>query len=418
MTIWWREADPIARRALIAAWLGWTLDSLDVMLYALVLPAMMASLRISAATGGWIQSLSLVASAAGGIVLGRVADRFGRTRALIISVVLYAVFTAACGFATGAVSLAIFRIGLGVGLGGEWASGAALISETWCDEHRGKALAFMQSGWPFGYALAAGLSWFIQRVLGFDWRVVFMAGVLPAMLALWVRLRVTEPERWRSVQSAAATLSVRAALGGRMLGTTVTLAVMNGCVLFAYWGLNTFLPSFLAAAPAVGGAGLNRDLMSGLVAANQIGTWSGFVTFGYVSDLVGRRRACIAYLLLATTLLWVYTTVRQPVILLSLGPLASFFTTGYFSSFGEITGELYPTGIRATAQGLTYNAGRIVSAVAPWIIGAVAESSGYSVALAVAASGFAVAAAFWSMLPETGGQLRAPAEQLPLRQPV
>jgi MFS family permease len=405
MTGWWREADITARRALVAAWAGWTLDSLDVMLYALVLPPMMAALHLSPATAGWIQSLSLVASAIGGVVLGRLADRAGRTRALITSVTLYAAFTAACGFATGAVSLAVFRIGLGVGLGGEWASGAALISETWPDRHRGRALAFMQSGWPVGYALAAAVSWFVQHVLGLDWRAVFFAGVLPALLTLWVRWRVPEPERWRQARAAAERPSVRRALGGPMLVTTAVLAAMNGCVLFAYWGLNTFLPSFLAAAPSAGGAGLGREVMSGFVAANQAGTWCGFMTFGMVSDRLGRRRACVGYLLMAAALLWVYTSTRQPLLLLALGPLASFFTTGYFSSFGEVTGELYPTAIRATAQGLTYNLGRVMSALAPWAVGAAAQAGGYGLALDVAASGFAIAAMLWAVLPQTTGSI-------------
>lgn len=404
MTAWWRDADAVARRALIAAWGGWVLDSFDVMLYALVLPSLMASLHLSAATAGWIQSLSLVASAVGGFVLGRVADRSGRTKALIVSILLYSTFTAASGLATSALQLAIFRIGLGFGMGGEWASGAALIAETWPDALRGKALSFMQSGWPVGYALASMVSWIVQDALGLDWRAVFFVGLLPALLTLWVRRSVPEPERWRHARRAMPQASIKEAIAGSMLGTTVLLALMNTFVLFAYWGLNTFVPSYLVASPALGGAGLARDLMSGLVAANQVGTWCGFMTFGYVSDLVGRKRACVGYLLLAAALLWIYTTLREPWMLLALGPVASFFTTGYFSSFGAVTAELYPTAVRATAQGLTYNLGRVISAASPWIVGGMAQAYGYGPALAVAASGFAVAAALWLALPETEGR--------------
>lgn len=402
---WWREADGPARRALLAAWGGWTLDSLDVMLYALVLPSMMATLHLTASVAGSIQSLSLVASAAGGLALGVVADRFGRTRALTISVLLYAVFTAACGFATGALSLAIFRVGLGLGLGGEWASGAALVAETWPERHRGRALAFMQSGWPVGYALAAFVSWVVQQRLGYDWRAVFFVGLLPALLTLWVRQRVPEPERWRAAQRMAVRIPLREALGGSMRTTTVILIVMNGCVLFAYWGLNTFLPSFLMAPPEKGGPGLGRDLMSVLVAANQFGTWTGFLTFGVVSDWVGRRRACVCYLSTAAVLLWVYTTVREPWVLLTVGPLASFFATGYFASFGELTAELYPTPVRASAQGLTYNMGRVVSAASPWVVGALADRAGYGAGIAAAACGFGAAAVLWARLPEQGHAL-------------
>jgi MFS family permease len=401
---WWREADPGARRAFVAASAGWMLDSFDVMLYALVLPALMASLEFDAATAGRIQSFTLVAAAVGGIVFGIVADRVGRTRALSASVLVYSLFTAACGLATSAAMLAAFRVGLGFGMGGEWASGAALVSDTWPERHRSKALAFMQSTWAVGYALAALVSWGVQGLLGLDWRTVFFVGVLPALLTFYVRSRVPEPDRWRTARASAARVSARRAIGGPMLATTVALTLMNACTLFGYWGFNTFVPSYLVAAPAQGGAGLHQDLMSALVVANQCGTWLGYVTFGYISDIVGRKTAYVWYLLLAGALVWSYSAVRQPTVLLLLGPVASFFSTGYFSGFGIVTSELYPTPVRATAQGLTYNTGRLASAGAPWIVGGLAQSHGYPTALSLAAAAFFVAAAFWSVLPETRGR--------------
>jgi MFS family permease len=191
---WWTEADPPARRAFVAASLGWLLDSFDVNLYALVLPAVMAGLSIDRTTAGSIQSLTLLSAAVGGIVFGVVADRRGRTRALMASVLLYSVFTALSGLATSAAALALFRICLGLGMGGEWASGAALVSESWPDRHRAKALAFMQSAWAIGFALAAVVSYLVQSVAGLPWRAVFFVGVAPALLTLWIRRRVEEPK--------------------------------------------------------------------------------------------------------------------------------------------------------------------------------------------------------------------------------
>src|SRR5262245_23389171 len=187
MFAFWRSADRTARRALVAASLGWMLDAFDVMLYALVLGAVRADLNLSGDVAGGLQSLTLLASAAGGIVFGVIADRYGRTRALILSVLIYSVFTAACGFATTAAQLAAFRIGLGLGMGGEWASGAALVSETWPDRDRGKALGLMQSAWAIGYGLAALVSYVVQDLLGLGWRAVFFAGILPALYTLSVR---------------------------------------------------------------------------------------------------------------------------------------------------------------------------------------------------------------------------------------
>ena len=154
---WWRDADEKARNAFIAASFGWMLDSFDVMLYAMVIAALVEdpTLHLSLATAGLLTSVTLLAAAAGGITFGVIADRVGRKRALMAAVLIYSVFTAACGFAQSAVQLAVFRVLLGIGMGGEWATGAALVSETFPARHRGKALAFVQSSWAIGYGLAA-----------------------------------------------------------------------------------------------------------------------------------------------------------------------------------------------------------------------------------------------------------------------
>ncbi len=195
MFAWWQHGSPAARRALVAASLGWMLDSFDVMLYSLVLASIMSELELTKETAGLLGSATLIASAAGGMIFGVVADRYGRTRALMASVLIYSVFTAACGFAQNVAQLALFRVLLGLGFGGEWASGAALVSETWPAEHRGKALGFMQSSWAIGYGAAAIVTWLIMPHWG--WRGVFFIGILPALLTLWIRRNVEEPEIWR-----------------------------------------------------------------------------------------------------------------------------------------------------------------------------------------------------------------------------
>lgn len=407
MLTWWRDADASARRALVAGSLGWMLDAFDVMLYALVLPALMAALRLDASMGGLLQSLTLIAAAVGGLFFGVLADRLGRTRALMLSILLYSIFTAACGLAAGAAELAVFRIFLGFGMGGEWASGAALVSETWPDQHRGKALAFMQSSWAIGYALAATVNWLVQSALGLDWRFVFFAGVGPALFTLWVRRRVEEPAAWRRAKASGARPRIREALGGPMLVITGALALMNACTLFAWWGFNTWVPTFLSAPAASGGVGLDNAAMSWLVFANQIGTWLGYVTFGYVSDAIGRKRTYVGYLLLAAVFVLAYTSTRSPAMLLALGPVTSFFATGHFSGFGTVTAELYPTPVRATAQGFTYNVGRIFSAFAPQLVGTLAGSHGYPFALSITSAAFVLAAFFWLFIPETKGRVLA-----------
>jgi MFS family permease len=164
------------------------------------------------------------------------------------------------------------------------------------------------------------------------------------------------------------------------------------------------MPSFLRAAPEAGGVGLTNATMSAFVIVNNVGMWFGYVTFGVVSDVVGRKRSYVVYLLLAAVCVLAYTSTKTPWVLLVLGPITSFFATGYFSGFGAVTSELYPTAVRATAQGFTYNIGRLASAAAPAIAGSVAKSSGYPAALSLAAAAFVLAAGFWIFIPETKGR--------------
>ncbi|MGD9904150.1 MAG: MFS transporter [Vicinamibacterales bacterium] len=403
----WRDASPEARRALLAASLGWMLDAFDVMLYSLVLAELVRAFGITLTTAGYLGSLTLVASAVGGVVFGVVADRLGRTRALSLSILLYSVFTAACGLATSVTMLAVFRVLLGLGMGGEWASGAALVSETWPAAHRGKALGLMQSCWAIGYGLAALVTALVMPAFG--WRAVFFVGVLPALLTWWIRRRVPEPEAWQAARAAtrgdagSAAGSFAAVIGGR-LGLTVVLTLMNAATMFAWWGFNLWIPAYLSLPAERGGMGLTTTTMANFVIVMQVGMWLGYVTFGFVSDALGRKPTYVVYLLAAAALVATYAVTRDARTLLVLGPFVAFFGTGYFSGFGAITAELYPTAVRATAQGLTYNIGRIASAVAPFVVGSLATTRGFSAAFSVAAAAFLVAAALWLWIPETRGR--------------
>ena len=396
----WRDADPAARRALVAASLGWMLDAFDVMLYALVLGAVMADLNMTAQVAGGLQSLTLLASAAGGLIFGVLADRWGRTRALMLSVLLYSVFTAACGFAQSAVQLAVFRIFLGIGMGGEWASGAALVSETWKARDRGKALGLMQSAWAIGYGLAAFVNYLVQDVAGLGWRTVFFVGIAPALFAFWVRRSVEEPAMWKAARAATTRISIGRALAAPGIGITAAVTLMNACTMFAWWGFNTWVPSYLRSP----GVGLSSKTMNGFIIAMQAGMWLGYVTFGFISDSVGRKRTYVAYLLAAAVMVFAYASTSSPVALLILGPITAFFATGFFSGFGAVTAELYPTAVRATAQGITYNIGRVASAAAPLVVGTLTATHGFPFALSIAAAAYAIAAVFWIFIPETGGR--------------
>lgn len=404
---WWHESPPEAHKALIAASFGWMLDAFDVMLYALVLASLMGDLGIAKSTAGGLGSLTLAASAAGGIIFGLVADRFGRTRALMASVLIYSMFTFACGLAQDVLQLAIFRVLLGIGMGGEWASGAALVSETWPAEHRGKALGVMQSSWAVGYGLAALVNMVVLPAYG--WRAVFFVGVLPALFIFWVQRRVPEPAIWVETRARAAADPVRIGdiFRGDILRLTIALTLMNACTLFAWWGFNLWIPAYLSLPADQGGVGLSPTTMSQFVVMMQVGMWFGYVTFGFISDAIGRRRTYVTYLAFAAVLMLAYGQTRSPALLLALGPIVAFFGTGYFSGFGAVTAEIYATRIRATAQGFTYNIGRIASAAAPFVVGSLAQSRGFAAAFGVAAAAFLLAALLWLMIPETKGRALA-----------
>jgi MFS family permease len=397
---WWRDADRRARHAFVAASLGWMLDSFDVMLYAMVLASLIEdpTLHLSLGMAGILGSITLLSAAAGGIVFGVIADRLGRKQALMLAVLIYSIFTAACGFAQSALQLAVFRVLLGIGMGGEWATGVALVSETFPAKHRGKALAFVQSSWAIGYGLAALVNLIVMPLWG--WRGVFFVGVLPALFTMWIRRNVEEPKMWRSVDSAArgrfSTL-----FKPEIARVTIAIALMNSCCLFAWWGLNAWVPAYLRLPAAQGGIGLSSSTMSLFVIAMQVGMWFGYVSFGFIADAIGRKRTYVIYVLSAAILLPLYGVLRTPTALLLLGPFVAFFGTGYFSGLGAVVAELYPTAVRATAAGFCYNFGRIASAAAPYSIGSIAATRGFGVAFTITGAAFLLAAVMWIWIPET-----------------
>lgn len=406
LSAFWKEAPADARKALVAASMGWLLDAFDVMLYALILTAVIADLGLSRAQGGLMASLTLAASAVGGLVFGVLADKLGRTRALSLSILLYSVFTFACGLSQTVWQFAMFRVLLGLGMGGEWASGAALVSETWPEQHRGKALGIMQSCWAIGYGLAAIVVAIVLPTLG--WRAVFFVGIIPALFTLWIRRSVKEPEMWLKSQGASVASGASGARRAKFpLRIAMFLTAMNAATMFAWWGLNLWVPAYLSLPSTQGGIGLSTTTMSLFIVAMQVGMWLGYVTFGFISDALGRRPTYISYLLIAAFLVWYYGFAREPWILLLLGPFVAFFGTGYFSGFGAVASELFPTSIRATALGVTYNSGRLLSAIAPFIVGTMAQNRGFGAAFTLTAVAFIIAAALWLGIPETRGRKMA-----------
>jgi MFS family permease len=397
--VWFREITSSQWRALFAATLGWVLDSMDVYLFIIAMPLLLRHFGMSRAMGGLLGSLTLVASAIGGLTFGYIADRFGRARSMMASILIYSVFTAACGFSQTIIDLAIFRFLLGLGVGGEWSTGAALISETWPEKHRGKAFGMMQSGFALGFVLAGAVAAVVLPRWG--WRGAFFVGILPAFLALWLRRHVEEPEPWRKARAEvlsgkreAPRLSGLLAPGVRR--NVVIASFVSTFAMFAIWGLFSWVPSMLAQPVAVGGAGLSNRSNLFIIVMN-LGSFCGYLCFGILADKFSRKGVYLTFLLTAAVAVTLYASTHNPTILFLAGPVVGFFGAGHVAGFGAVTGELFPVDIRATAQGFTYNIGRGISALAPFAIGRVADSYGFTRAFYVTAAAY-MATAFFVML--------------------
>jgi MFS family permease len=411
---WYRTISREQWRALLAAKFGWMLDAADFMLYAMALGHIRAWFDMDDRTAGLLATTTLIMSGVGGLLFGYVADRFGRTRALSWTILIFSLASLGASTSQTIVQLALWRAALGIGMGGEWASGAVLVSETWPAAHRNKASAIMQSGWALGYIAAALLA---AAVLGNAspaeqrWRWLFAAGVLPALFTLWVRRHVREPDTWTRtargpVRPAGHPFSV--ILGRDLRSTTLRVALLTTTVQFAYWGIFFWLPSFLSRPVAQGGAGMGIVGSTAWIVAVQLGAYAGYLTFGLLADRIGRRRSFVLFMLAAAILVPLYAQLAtSPRALLMLSPVFGYFGHGYFSMFGAFIAELFPTAVRATAQGTTYNVGRMAGAAGPWTIGALASIPGVGLGLALASTSafFLLAAVLVFTLPDRSGEI-------------
>ncbi|MGB7218600.1 MAG: MFS transporter [Vicinamibacterales bacterium] len=409
---WYRTITPVQWRVLAAAKLGWMLDAMDFMLYAMAIGQLRAYFSINDATAGLLGTVTLAMSAVGGIIFGFVADRLGRTRALMATILIFSLASLGAATSQTIIQLLMWRALLGIGMGGEWASGAVLVSETWPPEHRNKAISIMQSGWAIGYIFAAVLAGVFIDTLGLGreaWRWLFAFGAVPALFVLWVRRSVPEPAAWTERRASAGPRinPFKVIFGPTYRARTLTVVALNSAVQFGYWGIFFWLPGFLARPIAQGGAGMSVVGSIGWIIPLQIGAYLGYLTFGFLADRFGRSRTFIFFMVGAAIIVPIYGQMaRNPLVLMLLGPVFGYLAHGYFSMFGGFIAEMFPTSVRATGQGTSYNLGRLAGAAAPYTIGALATIPGVGIGLAMATtSAFFLAAALIILaLPDRSGQ--------------
>jgi len=383
---------------LFGAQAGYMLDAMDVLLFVFAINVIRDEFHLSATQAGLVSSMTLAFSAIGGIGFGILSDRMGRAKSLIWSILIYSLASAGTALSWNLASLLFWRAMVGIGLGAEWSAGAVLVAETWPAEHRAKAIGIMQSGWALGYMLAAGITAVVLPRWG--WKALFLTGLFPAFLALGLRKNIKEPEIWKESKRRPS-VGIRGIFQGTLLRRTLLGSALATSVLFAYWGLFTWVPGFLSASPARGGAGLSIVRTSAFIVPMQLGAFLGYVGFGWLADKIGRRPAFVLYVLGAAIATPIYGASHSERTLLLLGPVIGFLGTGFFSLFGAMLSELYPTALRGAGLGFVYNIGRGLSSMAPWVVGFFADRYGIGASLALNSAFFILGAALIFTLPET-----------------
>ncbi|NEB79440.1 MFS transporter [Streptomyces sp. SID14478] len=401
---WLRALGPRGRRAFTGAFGGYALDSYDYFTLPLSMVALAAYFGLDSGQTGLLTTVTLVVSAIGGAIAGVVADRIGRVKALMITVITYAVFTVACGFAPTYETLLVFRALQGLGFGGEWAVGAVLVAEYASAKHRGRTLGAVQSAWAAGWALAAIVYTLVFQFLdaGLAWRVMFWTGALPALLVVWMRRRVQDaPKASQTLGSSAHKGSFAEIFKPDLLRTTLFAVLLSTGVQGGYYTLATWLPTYLKS-----DRGLTVVGTGGYLAFLISGAFLGYLTGGYLTDRLGRKRNIVLFAVLSAASILAYTNIPDGAngLLLVLGFPLGFCMSAIFSGFGSFLSELYPTAVRGTGQGFVYNTGRAVGAVFPTLVGFLADSWGVGGALVFGAIGYGLAVVALLGLPETRGR--------------
>jgi MFS family permease len=407
---WLRALGPRGRRAFGGAFGGYALDSYDYFTLPLSMVALAAYFGLDSGQTGLFTTVTLVVSAIGGAAAGVLADRIGRVKALMITVVTYAVFTVACGFAPDYETLLVFRALQGLGFGGEWAVGAILVAEYASAEHRGRTLGAVQSSWAVGWGLAVVVYTMVFSFFDDDlaWRVMFWTGALPALLVVWVRRSVEDAPEAAAAREKSAEKGSFAAIFRRgtpsapgLLRTTLFAVLLSTGVQGGYYTLATWVPTYLKTErglSVVGTGGYLTFLISG--------AFIGYLTGGYLTDRLGRRRNIWLFAVLSALCILAYTNIPggANTLVLVLGFPLGFCMSAIFSGFGSYLSELYPSAVRGTGQGFTYNTGRAVGAVFPTTVGFLADGWGVGGALIFGAIGYGLAAVALLGLPETRGR--------------
>ncbi|MGY2201122.1 MFS transporter [Pseudomonas gingeri] len=406
MFSWYRDITSRERKTFWACFGGWSLDALEVQMFGLAIPALIAAFTLSKGDAGLVSGVTLITSAIGGWLGGTLSDRYGRVRTLQWMILWFSLFTFLSAFVTGFNQLLVVKALQGFGIGGEWAAGAVLMAETIQARYRGKVMGAVQSAWAIGWGAAVGVFTLIYTFVpeAMAWRVMFLVGLLPALLVIYVRRSVVEPDGTQR-QAKAEGRGLLASMAGIFRPELLRVTLLGGILgLGAHGGYHavmTWLPTFLKTER-------NLSVLSsgGYLAVIIVAFWFGCIVSGLLLDRIGRRKNIIlfAFCCVVTVQCYLFLPLSNTQMLFLGFPLG-FFAAGIPASLGSFFNELYPADVRGAGVGFCYNFGRVLSAVFPFMVGHMSESMSLGSAIGIDAGiayGVAVLAAL--ALPETKGR--------------
>ena len=401
---------------LLSAFLGWMFDSMDLNVFTLILFPCIKELIQSnnpaeiAKIGSIVIAIKLFAWGIGGVLFGVAADKYGRAKIMALTIVIYALFTGLSAFATSWPMLALFQGLAGIGIGGEWAAGAAIVAETWPADKRARAIQIMQLAFAFGFFLAA----LDNLVLGqYGWRVVIGVGVIPVFVTVFIRRYIKEPERWVQVNenrkkngTEESGMQIFKAIFGKehlrntIIGVTVASAAMLGC-----WAGLSLLPTWIMQLTTAAKAGNPVTMVSYAFMLMMVGALLGYITLIWLSDFLGRKKCYFLFWTAALiSSLYLFTQVKDISTLIWFMPIYGYFVIGGFGTFATYLPELFPTRVRGTGQGFCWNMARFLTGFGPLSAGFLIEYFGSIPKVAAALSLFFIVGlvAIW-FGPETKG---------------
>lgn len=373
--------DSFPRKALAASAIGYAMDGFDLLILGFMLRAISTELHLTPPQAGSLVTWTLIGAVAGGILFGILSDYYGRVRVLTWTILLFAVFTGLCAFAQGYWDLLVYRTIAGLGLGGEFGIGMALVAEAWPAAYRARGCTYVALGWQAGVLVAALLTPLLLPVIG--WRGMFLFGLIPGVIAFAVRRFVTEPKifleraKARKPKMPLGLLVKDAATTNISVGMLILCSVQN----FGYYGLMIWLPSYLS---THFGYTLTQSAL--WTAVTVLGMAFGILVFGHFADRVGRRPALFTFQAGAFIMVLAYSQLTTPMTLLIGGAIMGMFVNGMLGGYGALLSELYPTEARATAENVIFNLGRGVGGFGPFVVGALVVSFSFTVAIALLAT--------------------------------